>query len=370
MIAAFPLLAASVSTDPRAVAAMTAAATAPWLLFGLAAGVVVDRVDRIRLMWMVDVGRALAMATMWFLVANGHAGLATLYGVVFVLGAAETLFDSAAMALVPALVDDRSLEKANGRLFAGQLAANQFMGPPLGALLFGLAASFPAGLDAVTFLISAALLVGIKIDHPPHHGERRSVGSELREGLSWLWGQPNIRAMAIGAGVLNLAQTGALAVLVLFATQNLGMSELGFGALFAVSAVGALTGSLTADRVTRSLGRRTTLMVSVTAMSLSLLAIGLVPSVAVTFAGMLIMGLVIEFWNVVAVSYRQQTTPDRLRGRIMSAYRFIAYGSYPIGALLGGWTASAAGIPTSFVAGGIVIGGLALYLARALGSFE
>ncbi|HEX9761999.1 MAG TPA: MFS transporter, partial [Acidimicrobiia bacterium] len=88
MIAAFPLLAATFSTDPRAVAAMTAAATAPWLLFGLAAGVVVDRVDRIRLMWMVDVGRALAMATMWFLVANGHAGLATLYGVVFVLGAA------------------------------------------------------------------------------------------------------------------------------------------------------------------------------------------------------------------------------------------------------------------------------------------
>jgi MFS family permease len=370
MIAAFPLLAASVSSDPRAVAAMTAAATAPWLLFGLVAGVVVDRVDRVRLMWIVDLGRALALAGMGLLVVNGQVGLVTLYAVVFILGVAETLFDSAAMAILPAIVDTGSLERANGRLFAGQLATNQFIGPPLGALLFGVGAALPAGLDAITFLMSAALLVRMRVDRRPASPESRSIGSELREGLGWLWGQPDIRAMAVGAGVLNLAQTGALSVLVLFATKDLGMSDLGFGTLFAVSAGGALTGSLTAGPVTRVLGRRSTLIVSVAAMALSLLVIGLIPLQVVTFAGMLVMGLAIELWNVVAVSHRQHATPDRLRGRVMSAYRFIAYGSYPIGALLGGWTAAVSGISTSFIAGGILILGLSVYLSRALGPLD
>jgi MFS family permease len=367
MIAAFPLLAASVSSDPRAVAAMTAAATAPWLLFGLVAGVVVDRVDRVRLMWIVDLGRALALAGMGLLVVNGQVGLVTLYAVVFILGVAETLFDSAAMAILPAIVDTGALEQANGRLFAGQLATNQFIGPPLGALLFGASAALPAGLDAITFVVSAALLVRMRVDRQPASGESRSIGSELREGLGWLWGQPDIRAMAVGAGVINLAQTAALSVLVLFATENLGMSDLGFGALFAVSAGGALTGSLTAGSVTRVLGRRSTLIVSV---ALSLIVIGLVSLRIVTFAGMLVMGLAIEFWNVVAVSHRQQATPDRLRGRVMSAYRFIAYGSYPIGALLGGWIAAVSGISTSFIAGGILMLGLSVYLSRALGPLD
>ena len=380
VIAAFPLLAASITASPQAVAGMTAAATVPWLLFGLPAGVIVDRLDRIRLMWIVDLLRAGAVGGLGILVANGNSSLALLYAVVFLLGMAETLFDSAAMAVVPAVLEhdipaerknaNSSLERANGRLFAGQLTANQFVGPPLGALLFGVSASLPPLVDAVTFVISALLLTGVRLPTRPIAIERRSLPAELREGLAYVWQNGNIRALAIGAGVINLAHTGAMAVLVLFATTTLGLSEIGFGALFVVSAVGALIGSLTASRVSERLGRRATVLLSVTAIAISLLAIGFWPAVAVTAVGLLAVGLASEFWNVVAVSYRQNATPDRLRGRVMSAYRFIAYGSFPLGALLGGWIASRFSIAAAFSFGGVLVAILTAFMARNLGALD
>jgi MFS family permease len=380
VIAAFPLLAASISASPQAVAGMTAAATVPWLLFGLPAGVIVDRLDRIRLMWTVDLLRAGAVVGLGVLVANGNSSLGLLYAVVFVLGMAETLFDSAAMAVVPAVLEhdtsaerksaSGTLERANGRLFAGQLTANQFVGPPLGALLFGVSASLPPLVDAVTFAISAFLLTGITLPDPPRAIERRSLPTELREGLLWVWQNGNIRALAIGAGVINLAHTGAMAILVLFATATLGLSEIGFGALFIVSAVGALIGSLTASRVSERVGRKATVLLSVTAIAISLLAIGLWPTVAVTAVGFLAVGLASEFWNVVAVSYRQNATPDRLRGRVMSAYRFIAYGSFPVGALLGGWIASSFSIAAAFTFGGVLVAVLTVFMVLTLGTLD
>jgi MFS family permease len=372
VLTAFPLLAAGLSSSPQAVAALTAAATLPWLLFGLPAGVFVDRLDRVKLMWIVDAGRALIVGALAIVIVNDQIGLAWLYGVVFLLGVSETLFDTAAMSVLPSLVEDSALEKANGRLFAGQLVSNRFVGPPLGAILFGVAAALPAGIDAVTFAVSAVLLVGIRIEPGPAAArvERRSILSELREGLAWLWGQPNIRAMAIGAAVINLSFTGALAVLVLFAREDLGLSDFGYGALYVAMAAGALIGSLNASRVSKRIGRRRTVIGSVMVMSVSLLAIGVFPVVVVVAVGMMTISMVAEFWNVVAVSYRQHATPDRLRGRVMSAYRFIAYGSFPVGAMFGGWVATVAGIPMAYVIGGLMIGGLAVFLVRSLGDLD
>jgi MFS family permease len=369
-VTAFPLLAASISSSPQAVAGMTAAATLPWLLFGLPAGVVVDRVNRVRLMWVVDMARAAAVAALGLLILNDNTNLLSLYAVVFALGVAETLFDSAAMAVVPGVVEGDSLERANGRLFAGQLTANQFVGPPLGALLFGVATSLPPLVDAVTFLVSAVLLTGLRVQRDAVVSERGSLMFELREGLSWVWQNHNIRTLAIGAAVINLAHTGAMAVLVLFATVVLGLPEIGYGALFVLAAVGALAGSLTASRVANRFGRLPTVLGSVAAMAASLVAIGVTRSVVATGLGMLVMGVGAEFWNVVAVSYRQSATPDRLLGRVMSAYRFIAYGSFPLGALLGGWLAAELGLPATFVVGGALIAMMFLFMLWVLGDLD
>jgi MFS family permease len=321
-------------------------------------------------MWMVDLARAAAVAALGLLILNDNTNLLSLYAVVFALGLAETLFDSAAMAVVPGVVEGDSLERANGRLFAGQLTANQFVGPPLGALLFGVATSLPPLVDAVTFLVSAVLLTGLRVQRETVVSERGSLMFELREGLLWVWQNHNIRTLAIGAAVINLAHTGAMAVLVLFATVVLGLPEVGYGALFVLGAVGALAGSLTASRVANRFGRRPTVLGSVAAMAASLVAIGVTRSVVATGLGMLVMGVGAEFWNVVAVSYRQSATPDRLLGRVMSAYRFIAYGSFPLGALLGGWVAAELGLPATFVLGGALIAMMFLFMLWVLGDLD
>jgi MFS family permease len=370
VIAAFPLLAASISSSPEAVAGMTAAATLPWLLFGLPAGVIVDRVDRVKLMWTVDLIRAVAVGLLGLAVTTDNISLIALYAVVFTLGSAETLFDSAAMAVVPAVVDAGSLEVANGRLFAGQLTANQFVGPPIGALMFGWAAALPAFFDSLTFVVSSLLLIGLRVPRVPKVVVPRSMAAELREGLVWVWRHNHIRTFAIGAAVINLSQTAAMAILVLFARDVLGLSEIGFGSLFVVAAVGALAGSLGAGRVAESIDRRTIVVVSVAAMSASLLAIGFSRAVPVTFLAMAVMSLGTEFWNVVAVSYRQGATPDRLLGRVMSAYRFIAYGTFPLGALLGGWLAGRFRLETTFLVGGGLLAALAVFVSQALESFD
>jgi MFS family permease len=370
VLAAFPLLVASISSSPQAVAGMTAAATLPWLLFGLPAGVVVDRVDRVKLMWTVDLIRAVAVGVLGLAVGTDNISLAALYAVVFTLGIAETLFDSAAMAVAPAVVDTGSLETANGRLFAGQLAANQFVGPPIGALMFGWAAFLPAFFDSLTFVVSSLLLIGLRVPRVPREVVPRSMAAELREGLAWVWRHNNIRTLAIGAAVINLSQTAAMAILVLFARDVLGLSEIGFGSLFVVAAVGALVGSLGAGRVAESIDRRTIVVVSVAGMSASLLAIGFARAVPVTFLAMAVMGLGVEFWNVVAVSYRQGVTPDRLLGRVMSAYRFVAYGTFPLGALFGGWLAARFRLETTFLVGGGLLAALAVFVARSLKGFD
>ena len=378
LVSAVPLLAAATTRNPTSVAAVTACATAPWLLFGLPAGAVVDRVDRVRLMRRVDVARCGVVALLALAVAAGDHRLPALYLAVFALGCAETLYDSAAMSVLPAVVDSVDLERANGRLFAGQIVANQFVGPPLGAFLFAWAEHAPVWIDAGTFLVSAVLLVGVRAAPPaagpPSPGprpsdepRRASLAAEVFEGLRWIWFQRDVRLLAGGAAAINVAETAGMSVAVLYATGRLGMSSSAFGWVFSGAAAGAMVGTLGADRAVRALGRRRAVIASVAVFSAGLLVAGMVPRAAALVVGIAATSAAAQVWNVVAVAFRQRATPPQLLGRVMSAYRFIAYGAFPLGALAGGAIASAASAGATFVAGGATVAGLAVALAVWLG---
>lgn len=367
VLAALPLVAAEVSRHPAAVAGVTVAATLPWLVFGLLAGVVVDRFDRIGVMRAVDVGRAGVVAAIALLGASGWLSLPGLFALVFVLGMGEALFDTAAQAVLPELVAADRLEDANGRLFGAQIVANQFAGPPLGGALFGLAVALPFAADAVSFALSAALLIGLRRRAAP--SRRRQAGSvlqEVREGLTWLGRDRTIRAFAVGAGVVNVAHTGATAVLVLFAEDELGLGDLGFGLLLAGAAIGSVIGSLASGWVSARLGRRTAVLASVGAFAVALLGLAASTTPVAAAAALALFGAAGEVWNVIAVSYRQAAVPPELLGRIMASYRVVAYGALPVGAALGGIVATAATERVAFAAGGLLVAGLGAYLAIAL----
>src|SRR5215472_7158569 len=133
---AAPLYVASRTTAPFVVSAAFAVAWLPWLLFALPGGVLVDRVDRRRLMVTVDWIRVVAMGVLAAAILTGWASVALLYVVLFVVNTGEIVFRSASQAMIPALVPPARLERANGWLTGGATLAELMVAGPLGAFLF------------------------------------------------------------------------------------------------------------------------------------------------------------------------------------------------------------------------------------------
>ncbi len=368
VLAALPLFAAELSRSPVAVAATTVAVNLPWLVFGLFAGAVVDRVDRRRMMIGTDVGRAVAFGLLAAGVATGLVDLPLLYVAVFVIGLLETLFDSAAMSITPSLVPQNQLERANSQLLSAQLAANAFVGPPIGGLLFAIAAALPLGVDALTFLISAMLLISVGGRFRPPARPRTRLISDIGAGLRFLWQQRVIRVFAIGAAVINLGFAAASAVLVLHAQDNLNLGDVGFGLLLASAAVGGVAGAQLASRVIGRLGRRNGILAAVATMAVAIATMGLAGSVWVAGVAYAVFGFAGEVWNVVSITFRQEATPDEMLGRVMSGFRVIAYGAFPVGAALGGVIAELAGLRVTFVFAAVLTAALIPLFAINVGT--
>lgn len=353
---AFPLLVASITRDPVLVAAATVIGRIPWLLFALPAGALVDRMDRRRVMVVVDWGRAVVVGVLGILLLVGDVSLAVVYLIAFLLGSAETMFDTASEAFLPLLVESDELDAANGRLQASEWAANSFVGPAAGAALFAVAVSLPFLFNAASFAIAAVLVAAIGGHFQRHKpsGDQRKLRAEIGEGLRWLWGHTVLRTLSIMAGVTNLVGMGIVAIFVLFAQDILGLGDVGYGLIIATIGVGGLGGALVAPLITRRFGQGTTLLASVGGLGLGSLAMGLTSNAIVAGAIACFYGFLIALWNVVAISLRQRLTPDDLRGRVASVARLLAWGTQPLGALLGGVVAAAFGLRAPFIVGAAI----------------
>ncbi len=347
LLAAVPLLVASLTTDPLLVAGATAAGQLPWLLLALPAGAWVDRWDRRRVLLVADGIRAVVVLGLaWAAAGGGPAGaaLVAIYGVAFVLAAAETFFDPASEALVARIVAPAALGRANGRLQGTTWLANIFAGPALGALLYGLAPWLPFVADAVTFVLAVLLVATLRGSFRPvggASGGRPSLRGEIAEGLRWLARQPTLRTLAIAAGLVNLASFAIIATFVLYARVVLGISGTEYGILLSVIGVGGLIGATLAPPVLARLGPGNAIRIGLMLGAGAGVALAVTTDVAVVVVGGLGFGIMLTFWNVAVITLRQRMVPDHLRGRVMSAYRLVAWGTQPIGAVLGGALAGA-----------------------------
>ena len=272
----------------------------------------------------------------------------------FSLGMAETVFDNASQAILPSLVTDDHLETANGRLEGAQIVANQFVGPPIGAWLFGLAIAAPVFLDAASFGFAALLVLTLRGSFRAERAESAptSMRADIAEGLRWLFRHRILRTLAIALGVMNFLGLTWMTILVLYAKDVLHLTDFQYGLLFTTEAAGAALGSQMAARISRRIGNATSMSLAVAVSAASMLVPGLWAQPVAVAAALAVGGFGGLVWNVLTVSLRQSLIPDELLGRVNSAYRLIGWGTMPLGAIAGGLIADAYGLRAPFLFAG------------------
>jgi MFS family permease len=360
-VAALPLLAVTITRDPRLVSVVTAATYLPWMVLSLPAGALVDRYDRSTLMWCSQAVQAAVVAAVAILIVFRIANIAVLGVAGLLLGCAEVIFSNAAQSVLPALVPPELLPKANGSQQVSLTVGESFLGPPTGSLLFAAAAALPFGLDAASFAGSAALLArlprtGLSRTEISENGQRPTIRTQIAEGLRWLARHRLLRVVAVLLGVYNFANQMGQAILVLLATQTLHLGTRGYGFLLAATAVGSVVGGLVAPRLTRRLGMLPSLITGGVIDAAVFVGVGLAPDAAVAAVMLAGQGFAVTMWNVVTVSLRQQIVPAHLLGRVNSVYRMLGWGLMPAGALVGGFVAGAAGLRAPYIVAGVLCG--------------
>jgi predicted MFS family arabinose efflux permease len=231
------------------------------------------------------------------------------------------------------------------------------VGPPLGGLLFALAVAAPFGLDALSFA-GAAIVMGL-MSGSYRAGAAGAPGTSMRSqvgtGFRWLWNHRLLRTLALISTGLGTASFIANAVFVLYARDELGLSEFGYGLLLVPGAIGGIAGSLVAPRFRHSPLRVTlTMAVLGSGLAMWLVASTTSPVVAGLSTGLSLACVMV--WNVLTLALRQRLIPNELLGRVGASYRFLVYLGMPVGALLGGIIANRYGVRASYyVSGGLLV---------------
>lgn len=335
-----PLLATSLTDDPRWVAGLATLYALVRLLVALPIGVWVDRLDRRRILIVANLLRGAAVLGLAVCVHFDVGGLVLLYAAFAVIGTLESAADNAAVSLVPSIVATRDLDRANGRLSAAQLVADEFAGPPLGGLLFTVAAAVPVfamgGLWAAAGLVALGLPIRRVVASDAPETPRRSVAREAASGASWLVRHRVVGGLALVGGLASVGYMLPFSILVVFAQEQLDLDGTGYGVILAVSALGGLVGSFATPRIRRRIGYRWTIVLSLLIGATSLFALAVTRDAVVAAALLAAYILHAVVWGICSTSLRQRLVPEELRGRVNAATRVAGLLGLALGSMLGG----------------------------------
>jgi MFS family permease len=363
---ALPLVAISVlHASTFQVGALTAVEFSPFVLFGLPAGAIVDRLPRRPILIWCDIGRALALASVPIASALGVLQYPQLVAVVFATGTLTVFFDVAYQSILPAIVERDQLADGNAKLEISRSIA-QTAGPGIGGLLVQLVGAASAiTADAASFVGSALLIRSIRAEEPPveradqNTTRVRALLGEIREGLSYVLRHRVLRQIAGSTATSNFFSSMTMAVFLLYAVRERHYSPGLIGVLFTIGNIGALLGAFTAARVTSALRLGPTIALGMFISCAAMLLIGLAPTqhaIAYFAISWTVFGYGGTVYNIDQVSLRQAITPHGMLGRMNASMRFMVWGTMPFGSLAGAALGTAIGLrPTMLLAG---IGGM------------
>jgi predicted MFS family arabinose efflux permease len=348
---ALPLTAAlMLHATPMQMGILVALETLPFALVSLHAGVLLDRVRKLPIVIASDLGRAASLALIPVAAFTGWLSIELLYVVGFLCGVQNVVGGAAYQVLIAQMAGRTRLVEANAKISLGETSAS-LVGPGVaGGLIQALTAPFAIALDALAFVLSALMLRRIRAPSDvPHDGPRQSVNHEIREGLRLVWKNRTLRTLAIIAGLWQVLHHMQVAVLVLFATRELGLSAGAVGIAYVFGGVGCVVAAASAERLSKRYGVGPVILLGLSMTVVGWQAYGLVsgPTWFATVALGLAM-LAFDFggvlWGINYLALRQAITPDRLLGRMTATMRFLTVAAAPAGSLAGGALASAVGL--------------------------
>jgi predicted MFS family arabinose efflux permease len=336
-LAAGPLLVASQSRDPRLVAASVLLQQLPWLVFGLFAGALADRLDRRLLVAVVDGLRAFVLVLLVASIATDTVNIAQVLVAMFLMGTAEVFSNTAASTLVPTLVPRADLGVANARMQAGWVTVNQLAGPPIGAALFALGLAVPFAAQAVLVGLGAVLVA--KVARPAsHEGPREAtrLRADIAEGVRWVVHHPAVRTLVLTILIFNVTFGAAWSVLVLYARDRLGLGAVGFGLITVTMAVGGILASLSYGWISRRVRLSDLMRIGLVVETLTHLSLALTTSPAVAMVIFFAFGAHASIWGTTSATIRQRAVPLPLQGRVSSVNALGTFTGMVLGAALGG----------------------------------
>ena len=347
-LAAGPLLIASQTRDPFLVSLAVLSQVLPILLFGVIGGAAADRLDRKRMVVVVNLMRAAVLIVLVAVIVSGTVNIALVLVTLFLMGTAETFADSASSTLVPSLVDHKDLGIANARMQGAFLLTNQLVAPPIGAFLFAAGMALPFAANAAAFALSALLISRVVTSARAEVGERAHFVREMAEGIQWLIGHPPMRVLALTIFLFNVTWGAAWSVLVLYAGDRLGLDAVGYGLMTTAGAIGGIIGVASYSRLERRFALGDILRVGLLIETATHLILAVTTSAAVALVTLVVFGAHAFVWGTTGTVVRQRAVPDELMGRVGGVYRVAIVGGIVIGTPLGGLIASRYGITGPF----------------------
>jgi len=360
-LAAGPLLIASQTRDPFIVSLAFFCEFLPSLVFGSFVGVIVDRVDRRRILILVNLARAGVLMVLALTIATGVVSIATILVALLLIATAETFADLAATSLLPQYVARDDLGLANARLQSAYLLTNQLIGPPIGAFLFVVGMAIPFAVNAVSFAFAGVIVARIaRSATPAGDGPGRAAGStdgtggissiwhELADGFRWLRHHPPMRTLALTVIAFNVTFGAATSVLVLYAGDRLGMDSVGFGLLTTASAIGGIVGTGAYGALERRFGLANLMRGGLLIETATHLIFAVTTTPSVALATMVVFGAHEVVWWTTSITIRQRAVPDELMGRVGGIYGMGLTGGIVVGTPIGGLLAKSFGITAPF----------------------
>lgn len=348
-LAAGPLLVASLTHDPALVALAALLQWLPPLIFGLYAGALADRLDRRLIIVTVDLLRAVVLVLLTLAVATGVVAIWLVLVAMFLLGTAEVFADNTSSTLLPMLVHRDDLALANARLTTGFITVNQLAGPPIGAALFALGHAVPFASQAAVVALGAVLVSRVVL---PPHGRERTEDTHLRhdiaEGFRWVLHSASVRTLVLTIFVFNITFGAAWSILVLYATQRLGMGPIGFGLLTTISACGGLLGTLSYGWITRRVSLGNIMRIGLIVETFTHLALALTTTPWVAMGIFFVFGAHAFIWGTTSITVRQRAVPTELQGRVSGVNLVGVYGGLVVGSGIGGLLAQHWGLTAPF----------------------